>query len=237
MTLQERILEALGERAVPCQAIYRTLKGDQPCEIDLALSALLKRGAITRELGHYQRGKVRVKLAPEPQKPAPPTVQKPADVVPIDPKGQELTAREREVYSLAVAGFRCREIMKQLGLSAPAVSNHLSNARRKLGIPKSSGASNPAPSAAAPLSAAPSSEGAEPATVGAAPSSNPKPKEEVPAPRKVIFSPAMTTWLIEEQRYTAELLQLAHGKVDQLQERLANLEELVRMATQKEGAT
>lgn len=55
MTLQERVLEALGEKALKPQALYGAMSGENITAVDAALQALLKRGAVSFELGHYQR--------------------------------------------------------------------------------------------------------------------------------------------------------------------------------------
>jgi hypothetical protein len=55
MTLQERVLEALGEKALKPQALYSAMSGENVTAVDAALQALLKRGVVSFELGHYQR--------------------------------------------------------------------------------------------------------------------------------------------------------------------------------------
>ena len=50
------------------------------------------------------------------------------------PATDELTAREREVATLAAAGLTSREIAGRLVVSVRTVDNHLQRAYRKLGV-------------------------------------------------------------------------------------------------------
>ncbi len=45
-----------------------------------------------------------------------------------------LTKREKEVFTLLVAGNSTSEIAEQLGISEKTVRNHVSNAMQKLGV-------------------------------------------------------------------------------------------------------
>ena len=45
-----------------------------------------------------------------------------------------LTKREKEVFTLLVAGNSTSEIAEQLGISEKTVRNHVSNAIQKLGV-------------------------------------------------------------------------------------------------------
>lgn len=186
MTLQERILEALGEHALKPRALYDHFLNDLPASVDFALRGLMKGGQVTFELGHYQRstsakpsrptrevGHASAALNRGTEAPAGAATRPPGASPPpqsFDPR--ELTKREREVYDLAEQGLTRRQITERLGVSANVVSTHLSNARNKLGVKAKLGApsrqrrSVPAPSAAVRLTAAPSREGAEAATVG-----------------------------------------------------------------------
>jgi DNA-binding CsgD family transcriptional regulator len=64
MTPAEKILEALGEKALQPRALWAALKNEQPAAIEAALSMLQRSGQITFELGHYQRGNVKKPLPP-----------------------------------------------------------------------------------------------------------------------------------------------------------------------------
>jgi DNA-binding NarL/FixJ family response regulator len=57
-----------------------------------------------------------------------------ASTAPNDPPAQRLSAREREVLSLIVAGVRLGEIADRLCLSAKTVSTHKMNLMHKLGV-------------------------------------------------------------------------------------------------------
>jgi hypothetical protein len=58
MTLQERVLEALGEKALKPQALYTALSGELASAIDFALRGLMKSGIVTLKLGRYQRARL-----------------------------------------------------------------------------------------------------------------------------------------------------------------------------------
>lgn len=252
MTPQEKILEALGERALTGRALYQALSGENAAAVDAALSQLLKLGVVTKDLGHYQKAQRRAAVqpgAPAPAKPVPRLAAAakavaPAELVRSAPakavsestrETAALSPRERAVYELAQKGYRRSEIMGQLEISANAVSTHLSNARLKLGARGAISAltreSKPAPAAAARVSAAPSREGAEVATAGAAPSIEVG-KREVPPPAPR-YSPDLRARLIQVQQAKAEELLWLQKLVDAARQELRNVEEMVRMVSEE----
>lgn len=62
MTLQARILEALGEHALKPRALYEALSTDSPAAIDCGLGALLRARKVSLEFGFYQRRDKRAQL-------------------------------------------------------------------------------------------------------------------------------------------------------------------------------
>lgn len=265
MTLQERVLEALGERALTPKALYLAMSNDSAPAIDCALGALMRGNYVTFELGHYQRTKRKM---PTPKSAPPlisnagsvvapittstpisalqpklvPQVKTPPPVAPADP----LTKREREIFDLIAGGLSNAEAGARLRLSAGCISYYLCTARKKLGIKVQLGARTrdehapkSAPSAAVQLSAEPSpsrgAEGSGPATVETKVVSFPVTKEELkPAPCRPTFSPGLIARLVEEQRSLAMSLQAMLDRVSYTRQRLADVEELVRIATTKD---
>lgn len=55
MTLQERILEVLGEGALDGKALYRNLSGELPSAVDFALRGLMRDGKVKQTDGVYLR--------------------------------------------------------------------------------------------------------------------------------------------------------------------------------------
>lgn len=260
MTLQEKILEALGERALPGRALYQALSGENAAAVDVALGQLLKRGLVTKELGAYQRAKHRgitaaaanppapvqpTKAVPAPQKAAPATakIDKPAAS-----GAPTLTPREREVLELVGRGMTSKMIGDQLRTQKGNVDYWRWNACRKLGlrgkaeliawlcknpVAVSASTTNPAPAAAARVSAAPSHEGAEVATAGAAPS-NEVEKREVPPPAPR-YSPDLRARLIQVQQAKAEQLQWLLKIVDAARQELRDIEAMVRGVSEEQA--
>ncbi len=130
MTLQERVLEALGEKALTPRTLYAALSGELASAIDFALGALMKRGAVTLELGHYHRTNSGVSQSAD-----------------------KLSKREREIWDLVSSGHTNKQVAERLGISPANVSVTLCSARRRLGInapaPRApSGADAPKPNVA-----------------------------------------------------------------------------------------
>jgi DNA-binding CsgD family transcriptional regulator len=223
MTLQERIQEALGEKAVPRNAIYGLLKGDQAASIDGELSMLLKRGAVSFELGCYQRinGHEHPLRQPVPQAPAPLTPHRQLVV------SNGLTPRESQVFELIKSGLTHAEVAQRLGSSVNSVSQHLSAARAKLGIVARAG--RPVGSGRERV------EHTGPSAPIVVPVQAPAPPVEVPKidiePRRITFSPDLIVRLVELQRSKAMTLQTLLAMVTMVQQELADVEEIVRMAT------
>lgn len=234
MTLQERILEVLGEKALPPAMLYGKLKGESAALVDAALSALMRNGAVTRELGHYQRGKAGKPPAPSSaaQNGSAPkertvvvSIDSKRDVEPPSPIDQ-LSSREREIFELINSGLKSIEVAQRLGVSKGLVSFHLCNARKKLGIKVRCGAPGGArPSAPKPALAA-AAPGAKPTTVGAA-----------AIRKRPTFSPDLIARLVARQKAKAEEVQAHCDRLSLARQELADIEEMVRIATAKDVVT
>lgn len=128
VTLQERVLEALGEKALKPQALYTALSGESPSGIEDALRDLMKRGIVSLALGHYQRAVGARKSAATPIAQVP----LPSAALPAQTQNKELTKREREIYELVEGGLTAEEIAKRLGTTRSNVYAHSCVARKKL---------------------------------------------------------------------------------------------------------
>lgn len=65
---------------------------------------------------------------------APEIVQSMTHAAPPPPPGYDLTAREKEVLALMVAGLNNSEIAEKLGVSPSTIKSHVSNILAKLGV-------------------------------------------------------------------------------------------------------
>lgn len=154
VTLQEKILEALGERALPGCALYQALSGENAAAVDVALGQLMKRGLVTKELGAYQRANHRgpvpapvptpTPAAPKPApRPAPAAstalTVPPARAAQPGPKPHasgpaRLTAGERAVLEMVSRGMTSKMIGEELHIQKGTVDFRRWSACQKLGL-------------------------------------------------------------------------------------------------------
>lgn len=216
MSLQTRILEALGDNPLRPHSLHRAMAGESSAGVEAALSGLLKAGIITFELGMYQRarnvsvatvtgrdrGNPVAAAAIAALRAAPKPVPAPAAAAPL-------------------ATQRCKKCGEEKLLSEFQPSNlgggiYLKTCKRCAGRKP-----NVAISDAAPVSTR-----AQEAS---------KPQSSPSAPRKITFSSGLISRLIEQQRSLAMSVQILQDRLAMKRQDLLDIEELVRIATQKEA--
>lgn len=257
MTLQERILEALGEHALEPASLYKAMSGDLASAVDFALRGLLKTCQVTFELGRYQRASTRGKMRAESTSPAAPagplakpTPSSPAPVAAAPARqGEPATKRCRrcgerkpltEFPSFQSRG--CKACVKRIG--RPSAKTRCC---RRCGLEKpleefqesnlGTGKLRTCRSCMRVLSRRRDVADKSARTVTAAPvvplASIEAAKADIPPSRKITFSAALRARLVERMRIKAEELQIACRHVAALREELADIEELVRMASEE----
>ena len=250
MTLQERVLEVIGQKALTARALFQALTGEQPAAIECALTGLLKQGVITLELGHYQLSRL-TRLKPQVSSSVVPFVPR-MPAVTVAPVGsepsakgrparrtKELTQREREVVEMIGRGMTSSMIGQQLKTAKGNVDYWRWNACRKLGLHgKTELIAWLKDHSLPPAISSPAAK--EPTVASAAVKAPLKLQgttfaEEKPNGRRITFSPDLSARLVELQRSKAMTLQAALDRVSFLRQELADIEELVRMATQKDA--
>lgn len=228
MTLQERILEALGEKALKPRVLYQVLSGENSAAVDAAVSGLMRRGSITLELGHYERARNPVPAPRNTLEPAPaaavrlsarPSREGPVAATPASAPIPVAQQCKRCGAPKLIEEFARSNLPSGGYLKTCKACMRLATGRRKTAAVVITGKDGVGPLI----------------EIARSPSNEPVKQEAATTPGRMTFSPTLLETLIELQRAKAETVMALQSRLTMVREELAAIEEVVRMATGREA--